>query len=197
MVRRYEWVIGGGVAALSVLWAPSAFAAGPVTAMTQQELHAHHIEVTNWSHLVAYVAYHAVASGHVGTIGKNVRRFWSEVGQGNPGLQSLSEKERELGLLIATARLAATRVSVVNRRGEPVRWHRYMEKPHRYYYFAIAKPDGHVLSTVVVPWTDPKPAKVRTIPVAPGRKRRHRSSPPRGGTGPLFLVSWGVRLTRY
>lgn len=193
----YRGAFGGVAAAIGLMWAPAALAASPVTALTQQELQAHHIEVTNWSRLVAYVAYHALANGRAGAIGTNVRRFWHQVGDGNPGLQSLAQKEQELSLLMATARMAATRMSVVNRQGQPVRWRRYMEKPHRYYYFAIAEPDGHVLSTVVVPWADPKPVRVRTIPTDSGRRPHgSRATPGRAGYRSPPGAAWRLRVTR-
>lgn len=168
MVRSMKWV-GAITVAVSVLLAPAAFAAN-VEDVTSAQIEAHHITVSNWSLLIAYLGYHAVSSGHLKAVTRNIETFWREVGSSNPGDQTLSHKVEELNLLAATARLADADVAVVNSHGQPVSWTRYMKSPHRTYHFAIDnRSTGQVLSTISVPWQDPS-TKVAAVDPKPKAK---------------------------
>ena len=168
MIRSMKW-IGAITMAVSVMLAPAAFAAN-VAEVTSAQIEAHHITVSNWSLLIAYLGYHAVSSGHLKAVTRNIETFWREVGSSNPGDQTLSHKVEELNLLAATARLADADVAVVNGHGQPVSWTRYMKSPHRTYHFAIDnRSTGQVLSTISVPWQDPS-TKVAAVDPKPKAK---------------------------
>lgn len=168
MIRSMKWV-GAITVAVSVLLAPAAFAAN-VEDVTSAQIEAHHITVSNWSLLIAYLGYHAVSSGHLKAVTRNIETFWREVGSSNPGDQTLSHKVEELNLLAATARLADADVAVVNSHGQPVSWTRYMKSPHRIYHFAIDnRSTGQVLSTISVPWQDPS-TKIAAVDPKPKAK---------------------------
>lgn len=168
MIRSMKW-IGAITMAVSVMLAPAAFAAN-VAEVTSAQIEAHHITVSNWSLLIAYLGYHAVSSGHLKAVTRNIETFWREVGSSNPGDQTLSHKVEELNLLAATARLADADVAVVNSHGQPVSWTRYMKSPHRTYHFAIDnRSTGQVLSTISVPWQDPS-TKVAAVDPKPKAK---------------------------
>ncbi len=177
MIRSMKWV-GAITMAVSVMLAPAAFAAN-VEDVTSAQIEAHHITVSNWSLLIAYLGYHAVSSGHLKAVTRNIETFWREVGSSNPGDQTLSHKVEELNLLAATARLADADVAVVNSKGQPVSWTRYMKSPHRTYHFAIDnRSTGQVLSTISVPWQDPS-TKIAAVDPKPKPKAKVAKSKPK------------------
>ncbi len=154
MVRTMKWISALGLVA-SLTFAPMVFAAN-VEDVTNAEIQAHHITVSNWSLLISFLGYHAVSGGHLNLVTRNIDTFWKEVGSSNPGDQSLSHKVEELNLLAATARLADAQVAVVNAQGQGVSWQTYMKTPHTVYRFAVLnRSNGQVLSTITVPWADP------------------------------------------